>query len=193
MRVRISDWSRACTQPNWLHRYAPPRWIAIELTKVCRLLSHKCPICRLMSYKVVINHIVDIICWVIIIPIAVVIRMLLPVTTRFGSVLFIGSMGRQLCGNGAGWMITPAGKSPNPRNHVAGYGFCLRMKFGNSPFHVVLCVGLDDWQRAREWNACPNDVHICWVKMQMQRVQTSGAVQRRLLRLNAVIMTLQIA
>ena len=47
-----------------------------------------------MSYKVDINHIVDIICWVIIIPIAVVIRMLLPVTTRFGSVLFIGSMGR---------------------------------------------------------------------------------------------------
>ena len=40
-----------------------------------------------------------------------------------------------------------------------GRELASRLKFGNSPFHVVLCVGLDDWQRAREWNACPNDVH----------------------------------
>jgi hypothetical protein len=26
------------------------------------------------------------------------------------------------------------------------------------PFHVVVCIGLDAWQRANQWNACPNDV-----------------------------------
>ena len=40
-----------------------------------------------------------------------------------------------------------------------GRELASRLKFGNPPFHVAVCVGLDDWQRAREWNACPNDVH----------------------------------
>ena len=33
-----------------------------------------------------------------------------------------------------------------------------RFKFRNPPFHVVVCVGMDAWKRAKEWNACPNDV-----------------------------------
>ena len=33
-----------------------------------------------------------------------------------------------------------------------------RLKFGNPPFHIVVCVGLDAWKRAKVWNACPNDV-----------------------------------
>ena len=40
-----------------------------------------------------------------------------------------------------------------------GRELASRLKFDNPPFHVAVCVGLDDWQRALEWNACPNDVH----------------------------------
>lgn len=40
-----------------------------------------------------------------------------------------------------------------------GRELASRLRFGNPPFHIALCVGLDDWKRAREWTACPNDVH----------------------------------
>jgi hypothetical protein len=39
-----------------------------------------------------------------------------------------------------------------------GRELASRLKFGNPPFHVVVCVGLDAWPRAKGWNACPNDV-----------------------------------
>jgi hypothetical protein len=32
-----------------------------------------------------------------------------------------------------------------------------RLRFRNDPLHVVVCVGLDCWERAKEWNTCPND------------------------------------
>jgi hypothetical protein len=39
-----------------------------------------------------------------------------------------------------------------------GRELASRLKFDNVPFHVVVTVGLDAWKRAKEWNACPNDV-----------------------------------
>ena len=39
-----------------------------------------------------------------------------------------------------------------------GCELASRLKFGNPPFHIVVTVGLDAWQRAKEWNTCPNDV-----------------------------------
>ena len=40
------------------------------------------------------------------------------------------------------------------------YGKALaeRLNYGNQPFLVVVCIGLNSWIRAKEWNASPNDI-----------------------------------
>jgi len=42
------------------------------------------------------------------------------------------------------------------------YGKALanRLKFGNTPFHVVITIGMDAWRRCREWQSAPNDVSV---------------------------------
>ena len=32
-----------------------------------------------------------------------------------------------------------------------------RLRYRNEPDHLVVCIGLDAWKRAKEWNAAPND------------------------------------
>lgn len=32
-----------------------------------------------------------------------------------------------------------------------------RLKFTNLPFFVVICIGMNSWERAKRWNAGPND------------------------------------
>lgn len=39
-----------------------------------------------------------------------------------------------------------------------GNAIATRLRFRNPPLHVVVCVGLDVWRRAKQWNGCPNDV-----------------------------------
>lgn len=34
-----------------------------------------------------------------------------------------------------------------------------RLRFNNPPFLVVVCVGMDAWNRAKRWQESPND---CW-------------------------------
>lgn len=33
-----------------------------------------------------------------------------------------------------------------------------RMKWGNIPLFVMLCIGLDAWKSVKRWNKSPNDV-----------------------------------
>jgi hypothetical protein len=40
-----------------------------------------------------------------------------------------------------------------------GKELASRLKFNNPPFHVVVTVGADCWNRAKTWQKCPNDVH----------------------------------
>jgi hypothetical protein len=39
-----------------------------------------------------------------------------------------------------------------------GKELASRLKHRNSPFHVVVTIGVDCWKRAEQWNSCPNDV-----------------------------------
>ena len=32
-----------------------------------------------------------------------------------------------------------------------------RLRFRNDPDHLVVCIGMDNWRRAKEWNNAPND------------------------------------
>jgi len=39
-----------------------------------------------------------------------------------------------------------------------GKELSARMKWGNAPLFVMLCVGLNAWQSVRRWNKSPNDI-----------------------------------
>jgi len=38
-----------------------------------------------------------------------------------------------------------------------GKSLAERQRFNNSPFFVVVCVGMNAWERAKAWSAGPND------------------------------------